>query len=1081
MAESYYQTYPAILQSKGIAARYADDTLPSGTYLDMDNVEEATENAMVSRLGSIILNRTGTTINPLSGSIHSLASLFGYSSSAWRYAGAGSILYRKTGATQGAYSAFFNGMGGSAWTAVVYRPTLSSYPYIFFADSAVMLKDNGSFSIPQKWGIYQPGVPVQVQVLAPELEIIDEFHGTSYTFSNYTSPSTITRTAETTTAAITSTGLQKVNVSSILDIQQYQMLYVNYGGADQEYIQVLDVKLTYIVAVFTKTHATGATLTEFALSGSVASSTVASIQTTISGFFDTFSNGTAADPEDYVAVWINVSDPNNISEIRVMFDVSDGTFTSSYFYKVVSPSVYQNNVSDVVTSTQALYQEVFATAIGAFESGVVQSISLSTGENTWSPVLIKLSNFFAVGNAGVYNVGYQFKNANAWKIQVTTNENGSCTTQVSDLLFFGGYGPDSFGGTSYNWLYTFYNSTTGAESNPCMLMSNVDPPLTTTWVIPRRQPVQLTLTSSVDAQVDKIRIYRQGGTLSNFLRVDTISNSTTTYIDIAEDAEIESSTPVVLTNDVPVTSTLPVPINTTLTASLTPAYPGQSMIVPVASTTNISVHQQVTIGSISDKYREIVIVLSVATNSFQAFIQNAHQSGDPVAAESVYGQPCNIAQIAYNSVWLAGDPNNPHYLYYSTRYSPEAFGSPNYVEVGTPDDPITAIVPFQGSLYVATRDHWYTIAPGNQEGSTPTVYPTSAVHGVLSAQAWVATESEIWHQAVDGIRSFSGGASNYRTQDIEFLFQGNGSTPIVEANPAFLSSTVMTYWNNIVFLSYIGNDEGRHRLMYHTIYKRWRNDDIPATAMFLEPDTNDLLYGDANGLIHQDRIGTYDEGNSSGTLATVPIAMNLETAYLDQGKPKIQKNYNELTLDANTNGQNLTVGLLFNDGEITIPNVGTLNTSTRQKVNFNINSGDGQQAYRVALQVTGSVTQQAILYQAAIRGVELAETRQSFDTYWLKFGTDESKLCKQIYIEWNSTAILSAVVFYDQSTTPLFTFSLPASSLRVSQWVRFPAIKFRLLRMVLTSTADFQLWTDSKFEVKPVCAAKGYQVFPMVP
>jgi hypothetical protein len=38
MAESYYQTYPAILQSKGIAARYADDTLPSGTYLDMDNV-----------------------------------------------------------------------------------------------------------------------------------------------------------------------------------------------------------------------------------------------------------------------------------------------------------------------------------------------------------------------------------------------------------------------------------------------------------------------------------------------------------------------------------------------------------------------------------------------------------------------------------------------------------------------------------------------------------------------------------------------------------------------------------------------------------------------------------------------------------------------------------------------------------------------------------------------------------------------------------------------------------------------------------------------------------------------------------
>lgn len=122
MPDSYYQTLPATFKSRGIAARYTDDTLPEGTYLNLDNVEELEENALVSRLGSTIINKTGTAVNALPAPVHSLSRLASYSGSAWRYAGAGTSLYRRTGNTAGPYTSIATGLSGDPWSSVSYRP-----------------------------------------------------------------------------------------------------------------------------------------------------------------------------------------------------------------------------------------------------------------------------------------------------------------------------------------------------------------------------------------------------------------------------------------------------------------------------------------------------------------------------------------------------------------------------------------------------------------------------------------------------------------------------------------------------------------------------------------------------------------------------------------------------------------------------------------------------------------------------------------------------------------------------------------------------------------------------------------------
>ena len=349
---------------------------------------------------------------------------------------------------------------------------------------------------------------------------------------------------------------------------------------------------------------------------------------------------------------------------------------------------------------------------------------------------------------------------------------------------------------------------------------------------------------------------------------------------------------------------------------------------------------------------------------------------------------------------------------------------------------------------------------------------------------WLATEEAIYYQAIDGIRAFAGGASTYLTQDQEFIFQGIGSSPIVEADQTQLSKTVAAYWKNQLFFSYVGIDSLRHRVFLHTVYKRWRNDDEPATSILLEADTNTLVFGTPDGLVKQDRIGVVDETNNAGTLVNSPIQMNMQLGYMDQGMPVEQKEYQQFTLDANTNGQTVTVTLLFNDADVTNAFsvvIGTINTPGRQRVNINLNGGQGLQAYKVSLKLTCPAIQAVYIYQATIRALQLAMTRKSSDSYVLKQGTDESKLTKQGYFEYTSTTPIFFTITYDDPAWPPFSFTLPSSNgNRVVTRVRFPAVKQRWLRAVSTSSADYMIWSDSALETKPICQGKGYEKYPLM-
>ena len=1119
--DTSYREFPYLFKSRGIIARQALDRAPADFYLDLANAEERIEESLSSRFGSILINRdpdsTPSGVNYfLPAKTTMLARLKVLTGQVYRYANAGSSLYRRAGDTQGPYSLIAGGLSGKPFSSIVASSFQSALPYIFIWDSAISLKDIGT-GTPQRTGIFGPVYPMTglvggfgTSVHAP---IIEQFQSSSgFTTSGFTIAglSPIGVVNATTLIPLPTVNRFTCTDKSVKIVQRGMLGSDPNGGAifiisndvapDTSYFEVQGIS-----GIFGTPYNFNFT----SVIGSLGSNATGTIGKTVTKDFGSFVG------DDLFVLAFQVSNPSAVQEIRLQFDVNGSNYTSSYYYKSIVPASYQGGVSlpSVTDATQAIALEVFARAAGITNLSQIgepftnilptddpalqqlQPSTMTTGASSWTVAYLRKGDFLPVGNAG--NPGLDWSNITGWQVQITTTPQGSTNVAFnalylqSDLAVGLGGGPSSYGGVGYDYRYTYYDAITGTESNPCGEMYFAQTPTNPTsssTIVPLRQLVEVYGYYSADPQVTHVRIYRRGGSLSsNWFMLDQIPNFTGGgnfgYSDLIPDSQIVQASTLKLDNDVPVTSTLQTPIITALTSPLTPlgtlAVPVQPITINVVDVTAVFVPNQIVdIGTPANL--EQVVVITGGTGTFTASIQFKHAAGEPVYVFSLPGVPCNLAAQAYNLYWLAGDPNNPHLLYYNNAGYPESFGPQNYLKVSTPSDPIMAVINFRGTLFVATLTTWYQIFPG----SPPYAQTTGSKHGLVASFGWALTETAILYLAVDGIREFRGADGAYLTLGIEWLFQNvnQSLTPISELDPSQVTSVQMAYWNNILFMSYVGQDGNSHRIAFHYIYKRFRNDNVPATTLFLEEDTNTLLYakdmGGGSYGIAQDRIGDYDDGGwVAGVLTQTPIDFVIQTPYFDQGAPNNQKQYNVFDLDVFPNGETLTLTLLWDDGgtitPITLPSITGV---SRQKFQYVLNGGDGQQAYRVSLRITGSVTHAPTVYQASFHAAILPEQIKSFDTYWIKFGSDESKLTKQGYWDYTSTAPITVQLFADGATTPYYTFTLPANSTRskVPVRVRYPAIKARLYRRVATSSGSFQFWRSPQEEWKPVIVGSGY-------
>lgn len=1111
--DTKYSSIPYLFRSRGIVARPIIDRAPEFTYLNLANVEEREEDAFSSRYGCQIVNRDPDSV-PLGTNyllpqkpttLTRLKSLLG---STFRYANSGSLLYRRAGDTQGPYASIFNGLSGNSFSSIVASCFESAQPFLFIADAAQMIKDMG-IGTPTKWGINPPTQVVNALQYSPQITEIDNF----LVDTGYTVTGGLTIFSRTVFAVVNgNTG------TPVLDYEEYISGDLSARLAQSGMLGVDTTSSNRLRQIFNIAQDTTkfdinplgtALLPTTVLDFGAVNATIGSNATGTIGKTANF-DFSAADDDDLFVLVIQVSGPAAVQEIRLQFDIDGSDYTSNYYYKSLIPAAYQSAISlpQVTDPTQAINAEVFGRASGAVNLNQIgepfqnitpdddpsipqlQPSTITTGVSSWSVMYIRKGDFLPIGNAG--KPGLDWSKITGWNVQVTTNTQGSTDVSINALYLQGGFGPSSYGGVGYDARYTYYNANTGTESNPSATPLFATTPVNPgglSTLIPLRQALQISGQYSTDPQVTHINVYVRGGVANqNWFFADRIPNVTGTaafnYKYTFPDSTLLSGDPIKLDNDVPVTSTLQTPIVTALTAPLTPTDPIIPITIDVTDGTAVFVPNQIVDIGTPDNLEQVYVVAG-GTGTFTACIQLAHAAGEAVQVFSIPGQPVNLGALAYGNIWLAGDPNNPHLLYYSNAGFPENFSPAQYIKVSSPSDPITAVVNFRGTLFVATVTTWYQIFPGNP----PYAQPTGSKHGCVAPFGWTQTESAIWYQAIDGIREFRGVDGAYRSLPIEWLFQNvnQALTPIPIADPTLFSTFQMAFQNNKVFSLYFDKSTGAgHRVIWDTNYQRWRNDDVNATAIYFEEDINSLLYakfliaGDQRGYaICQDRIGDYDDGGwINGALVQTPIALNLQTPFNDMGAPNNQKQFNVLTFDANTAGQTLNISLIFDDTGPTL-DLGNVTSNAREKFQLKINDGLGQQAYRMSVKITGPTVVAPILYQLDIHAAILAEQRSSYDSYWIKFGQDESKLVKQGYYDYTSSAPVTVSLYADGETTPYYVFVLPANPNRaqVARRKRYPTRMLRMFRVVGTVPAGetLQIWANPQQDQKAVIVGKGYQ------
>ncbi len=1099
--DAQYTSNPFVFASKGILARYATDRFPQGNYVNMLGAFEREEVAISSRLGSQIINRdpsdTGAGVNYfLPDPIQTLTRLK-YNAATYRYAGSGSGLYRRVGDTQGQYTNIYTGLSGQPFGSAVLNCFASSQPYLFIGDQSVMLKDSGT-GLPSTWGITPPNEPANATEYAPDILMIDNFLNASghYSTSNTGgwSPITIGTVGASTATAVNDFYLFGGTVSNFNAAFNGALATANtgplvnlfnlYGSPNPDQFSA-----SAVIGTLTGS-ATSFVLGGYA-TGTIAAGTTATVGATVNV---DLSQNNQVTPQSLICFAMQLSDPSGISQVNIKFDINNSGYTSSYYQSSVSPAYYQgglNNSTDAYSTTSA---EILALSLGVVAGqnssttqqqtqaivNQLQPTQANTGQGAWSTVYIPIANFLPVGNAG--QPGFEWGNVTGWQIEAVTTTNSSVTLACNGLYLIWNAGPSSFGGTGYDYRHTYFNANTQTESNPSgeqYFSQQFGYPASYEAPIVLCQNINVTGQYSSDPQVTHIRLYRRGGYMNaNWYYLDQIPNvtggGTFSYKDIIADMYLLQSDILNLAKDAPITSSLQNPIVTTLTAPTTgPGNTPYSVFAPQTVTTAQAAtflpNQLVVVGT--PQNLEQVSVVTGGVGTFTGVFRLTHAAGEQVQVFSIPQQPCDLVTAAYGQLWVAGDPNNPHYLYYSNPGYPENFSPANYIPCGTPQSPIMAVINFRGTLFVATLTTWYQISPGNP----PYAQPTGSIHGLASKTGWVQTEGSIWYRSLDGIREFRGSDGLYRSLNIEWIFQDIAQTPLPLADNTNIGSTTMAFYNNCVFTSYKDTLGNYVRVNWDTEYSRWRNDDVPAIAMYFEQDTNTLVYakymtaGAQSGYaICQDQIGDYDDGGwAYGLLTKSPIDFDLQAPFEDLGAPHFPKNWNTVEVDANTNGQDMEVILNFDDG-IAPLNLGKINTTQRQKIQLAVNGGDGQESYKCSPEITASLTAAPVLYQMNIYAATLAADRTTLDTYWIKFNTDVEKVCKQVYLDYTATAPVTISIYADGSLTPYYTVTLPARPDRAVIRERFPALKFRTFRMIVTSAEPMQNWSAPRLEWKPI-------------
>jgi hypothetical protein len=797
-------------------------------------------------------------------------------------------------------------------------------------------------------------------------------------------------------------------------------------------------------------------------------------------------------PDDLISFGIQVDDLTKLTELKILFDVGDGSFTHNFYYYTVRPSDIAAAVANSATQLAAaqtidqratIDEETIAASGNQLHSA--SSAMTVAGVAQWTQIVFSIGELTRVG-------GDQTKSLqNVSKVQFLWNASGTINVFHDGAInILGGYDTDTGDiGAPYLYRVRPRSSATGARGNPS--------PATRYGISPRREQVTVYLPSpAYDSQIDTWDIFRYGGSVTSFRYIGSTPSSNATFIDNYSDDAAGAGDVLDFDNFEPWPS-VDLPFSATATSVV-----GTVALVTVPSPTNILGYLPGNLVQLSGTnvytLRNRPVLISGTTYRLE-FEENAGTQASVTAA--IYEPELANQHLPYmfgpdvsGTVFACGDPLRPGTLYFAKNYAPDSAPDGYNVEITPPSEPLLGGEVLDGLAFVGSPERWWALYPQPDNPSQRYNFVQQPFPRGLAAPYGHCNDGvSMYWWAKDGIQSSTKGSLT--DADLYNLFPHDG-VPGKAVTYAGLTFTApdysragtfrLTYSNYYLYATYQDSAGTYRQLVLDTRRMAWCIDSYtPAVSAFLHPAqpagsllTNttrydELLMGTVTGLIAMQTDNTNDLGG--------PISCALDTAEFDGGDSRAPKQWGDIFLDVTPGAFAGVYVFPVSFGVAVAPTINVPASASRQRLPLGVGGVVVSDFMGLVFIWTDDFTQQSVPTQLHIWHpsfvVQPAYTQNWF-TFGTTFGMDGFKHVPRIILAWVSTApITLTVTSFDGQSPAAITIPSSGGAYKKQLFMQ-SANKGLLYKFSATSTAKFQIFLDdSEVHVGSWARSGPYSIF----
>lgn len=484
-----------------------------------------------------------------------------------------------------------------------------------------------------------------------------------------------------------------------------------------------------------------------------------------------------------------------------------------------------------------------------------------------------------------------------------------------------------------------------------------------------------------------------------------------------------------------------------------------------------------TVANVSGTYQD-----NNADSSIAAAVTMSTVRDVPFTSKDASGNTLREVPMAYTwgpfvgkYILACGAPNQPGYVFWTNAQLADEADPSNNVEVTPPYEPLQNGFILNSLPYTFSKDDLYALDFGQPGVATFVPRKTPCGRGLSAPWAFcVGGDNRVYFLGNDGLYATDGQsqAENITEERLRPLFQGISVSNLLPVDYTTQTALRMEYSQQKIVFHYQDTSGAARVMEFHTLYRRFKTEDSELTEFVMGYDDENvsearLLLGASNGNVYETDPSLSADGG-------VNFNVNARTGSLDMGAPTTLKEYGNVLIDCDPQGNIITVQP-YTDTEATPQDSFILSGNGRQK--FTRSLGDVR-AYNMAFDFTWATNEPAfggIIYQMDILWRMEEEPLRHWE-FITTHGLVGWQHIRDAYFCVISHAPIGLTINVDGVD---YTYTIPSTNgRRLKQYIKLQPVKGKVFTYTLDSPdADFRLFgNECEVRVKPWITSLGYQL-----